>query len=302
MTPVAPRELIGWIGAGRMGVPMAGFVLDAGYPLLVSSRSANGRARLVRKGAREAASPAECARAARLVFTCLPDDDAVRQVALGPDGVLAHARPGAILADTSTISVELSAGIACEAALRGVSYLRIPISGNAASAQLGEVTALVSGPAAAWDEARPVVETFSTAQVYLGSGEEARVMKLVINAVVVSTATALAEALTMGRKAGLEWGPMLDTLAASTIASPFLKAKLRLLAGRDFTPTMTARLILKDLDLILATAGSEGVPMPVTAVTRQLIQALLDEGRGEEDYLAVVELAERQAGLGAPRS
>ena len=222
-------------------------------------------------------------------------------MALGPGGVLAHARPGAVLADTSTVSVELSAEIAGEAARRDVSYLRIPISGNAASAQLGEVTALVSGPAAAWDEARPVVEAFSKAQVYLGPGEEARVMKLVINAVVVSTATVLAEALTLGRKAGLEWGPMLDTLAASTIASPFLKAKLRLLAERDFTTTMTTRLILKDLDLILAAARADGVPMPVTAVTRELIQSLFDEGYGEEDYMAVVELAERQSGLAAPR-
>jgi 3-hydroxyisobutyrate dehydrogenase len=136
--------------------------------------------------------------------------------------------------------------------------------------------------------------------VYLGPGEEARVMKLVINAVVVSTATVLAEALTMGRKAGLDWDTMLETLGASTIASPFLKAKLARLEQRDFTPTMTARLILKDLDLILATAGTNGVQMPVTAVTRQLIQALLEEGRAEEDYMAVVELAERRSGLAGP--
>lgn len=294
---MATHDVIGWIGAGRMGVPMAGFILDAGFPVLVSSRSAEGRARLVERGAQEVGSPVECARAARLVFTCVPDDEALRQVALGAAGVLAHARAGTILADTSTVSVELSAEIAREAACRDVPYLRIPISGNAASAQLGEVTALVSGPEDAWNEARPVVEAFSKAQVYLGPGEEARVMKLVINAVVVSTATVLAEALTMGRKAGLDWGSMLDTLAESTIASPFLKAKLRRLAERDFTATMTTRLILKDLDLILATASTSGVQMPVTAVTRQLIQALAGEGLGEEDYMAVVKLAERRSGL-----
>jgi 3-hydroxyisobutyrate dehydrogenase-like beta-hydroxyacid dehydrogenase len=297
---MATREVIGWIGAGRMGVPMAGFVLEAGYPVLVSSRAASSRAQLVERGAQEAVSVAECARAARIVFTCVTDDGALREVVLGPQGVLAHARPGAILADTSTVSIELSAEIGREAALRDVWYLRIPISGNAASAQLGEVTALVSGPEAAWDAARPVVEAFSTAQVYLGSGEEARIMKLVINAIVVSTATVLAEALTMGRKAGLEWGPMLDTVAASTIASPFLRAKLHRLAERDFTPTMTTRLILKDLDLILAAAKTNGVRMPVTDVTRQLIRTLAGEGYAEEDYMAVIKLAERQSGLTGP--
>lgn len=280
-----------------MGVPLAGFILAAGYPVVVASRGPAGRAQLVERGAREASSVAECARSARLVFTCVTDDGALRDVALRPEGVLANAGPGTILADTSTVSVELSAEIAREAAQRGIFYLRIPISGNAASAQLGQVTALVSGPEAAWNEARPVVEAFSTSQVYLGSGEEARVMKLVINAVVVSTATVLAEALTMGRKAGLEWGPMLDTLGESTIASPFLKTKLDRLEQRDFTPTMTSRLILKDLDLILATAGAGGVPMPVTAVTRRLIQSLVDEGYAEEDYMAVVKVSERQSGL-----
>jgi len=294
---MATREVIGWIGAGRMGVPMAGFILKAGYPVLVSSRTAASRARLVQRGAREAASPAECARGARIVFTCVPDDEALREVALGPEGVLEHARPGTILADTSTVSTELSAEIGREAELRDIQYLRVPISGNAASAEAGEVTALVSGPETAWHSARPVVESFSTAQVYLGAGEEARIMKLVVNAVVVSTATVLAEALTMGRKAGLAWSLMLETLAASTIASPFLKAKARRLSERDFTPTMTTRLILKDLDLILATAGANAVEMPVTAVTRQLIWTLADEGYAEEDYMAVVKLAERQSGL-----
>ena len=258
-----PAPLVGWIGAGRMGVPMASFVLKAGYPVVVASRTAASRQRLVVQGATEAASPAECARMARIVFTSVPDDRALREVALGLQGVLANAEPGAILADTSTVSTEVSAEIDREAALRGVAYLRIPISGNAASAERGEVTALVSGPEAAWETVRPIVESFSKAQVYLGPGEEARVMKLVVNAIVVNTAQSLAEALTLGRKAGLDWSVMLDTLAESTIASPWLKAKAGLLKDRDFTTTMTTNLILKDMDLVLAAAREHEVPMPL---------------------------------------
>jgi 3-hydroxyisobutyrate dehydrogenase-like beta-hydroxyacid dehydrogenase len=276
---------------------MASFVLKAGYQVVVSSRSAASRQRLVVQGATEAASPAECARAASIVFTSVPDDHVLMEVALGPHGVLASARPGAILADTSTVSTELSAEIDREAALRGVAYLRIPISGNAASAERGEVTALVSGPEAAWETVRPIVEAFSTSQVYLGAGEQARIMKLVVNSIVVNTAQSLAEALTLGRKAGLEWGLMLGTLAESTIASPWLKAKLGLLRTRDFTTTMTTNLIVKDMDLVLAAAKQHEVPMPLAATTRQLLQVLVGEGYGEDDYLSSVKLTERQSGL-----
>jgi 3-hydroxyisobutyrate dehydrogenase len=156
---------------------------------------------------------------------------------------------------------------------------------------------LVSGPESAWHTVRSIVETFSKAQVYLGGGEQARYMKLVINAVVVSTAQAMAEALTLGRKAGLEWNLMLDTIAHSTIASPWLKAKIALLKPRDFTPTMTPRLILKDIDLMLAAARANNVDMPLTSLTRELWQGLLSEGYREEDYMAAVKLAEKRSGL-----
>ena len=294
---MASLPTIGWIGAGRMGAAMAGFILAAGYPVLVCSRTAASRQKLVVLGAREAAGPAECSREADLVFSSIPDDATLRAIALGPEGVLANVRRGAVFVDTSTVSVEASAEVAREADKRGVLYLRVPISGNAASAQRGEVTALVSGPQSAWDTVRPVVQTFSTAQVYLGAGEEARVMKLVVNALVVNFAQAMAEALTLGRKAGLDWSLMLDTLAQSTLTSPWLKAKVALLKPRDFTPTMTTRLILKDIDLMLAAARANAVPMPLTAATRQLMQAVVGAGYGDEDYTASVKLAEQLSGL-----
>ena len=173
----------------------------------------------------------------------------------------------------------------------------MPSSGNAVSARSGDITVLVSGPEAAWRTVKPIAETFSRAQVYLGSAEQARYMKLVVNAVVVSTAQALAEALALGRKAGLEWNLMLDTIAHSTIASPWLKAKIALLKPRDFTPTMIPRLILKDIDLMLAAARATHVDMPLTARTRELWQGLISEGYGEEDYMAAVKLAEKRSGL-----
>lgn len=289
--------VIGWIGAGRMGVAMAGFILKAGYPLLVYSPTAASRQKLVALGAREALSVAQCAAAADIIFSCITNDAALREVALGPQGVLDNAKPGVIFIDTSTVSAQISAQVAEQAQTRGIAYLRIPISGNAASARTGNVTALVSGSQTAWNTVKPIVQTFSVAQVYLGSGDEARIMKLVVNLLVYAQAQAMAEALTLGRKAGLDWNLMLDTLGQSTLASPWLKAKVALMKPRDFTPTMTGRMILKDLDLMLDAARSNDVPLPITALTRQLTQALVGEGYGDEDYMAAIKLAEKQAGL-----
>ncbi len=291
------KPTIGWIGAGRMGVAMAGFILKAGYPLTVYSRTAASRGKLVALGAKEAASVAECTSASDIVFSCISDDAALREVALGLKGVLANAKAGAIFADTSTVSSEVSAEVSRAAQERGVPYLRLPISGNAASAIKGEVTVMVSGPEASWATVKPVVETFSKAQLYLGGAEEARVMKLVVNSMVVTMAQGMAEALTLGRKAGLDWNTMLDTLGQSTLSSPWLRAKVGLMKARDFSPTMTSRLIMKDIDLILSAAKHNEVPMPLTSATRQLIQALVGEGYADEDYMALIKLAEKQSGV-----
>ena len=288
---------IGWIGAGRMGLSMAGFLLEAGYPLAVYSRTSASRQKLVALGAHETHNVADCVRGAEVVFSSVLDDAALRKIACGPDGVLANAGPGTIFVETSTVSSDVSQEISEEAARTGIAYLRAPISGNAASARTRDVTVLVSGPKTAWEKVQPLVATFSKGQVYLGEGDQARVMKLVVNALVVNLAQTLAEALTLGRKAGLDWDLILDTLAQSTLASPWLKVKIAALKQHDYTATMSARLILKDIDLMLAMARTHEVPMPLTATTRQLVQTLVGEGFGEEDYMAAVKLAERQAGL-----
>jgi 3-hydroxyisobutyrate dehydrogenase-like beta-hydroxyacid dehydrogenase len=284
-----------------MGVPIARFILKAGYPLVGFSRTPASRQKLITQGAREATSVAQCASQADIVFSSISDDAALREVALGPAGVLANARAGAIYADTSTVSAQVSAEVAQAAQGSGIAYLRLPISGNAAQAAKGEVTVLASGPEDAWNRVLPVCESFSKAQIYLGAGEQARHMKLVVNALVYNFAQAMAEALTLGRKAGLDWGTMLDTLAQSALASPWLKVKAELMKQRNFTPTMTSKLVLKDIDLMLASARSEGVAMPLTALTRQLMQMLVGEGLGDEDYMAAIKLAEKQAGLPTDR-
>ena len=294
---MARTTRIAWIGAGRMGVPMAGFLIEAGHALTVYSRTPGSRQKLVALGAREAGNVAECVSGAEVVFSSVSDDAALRAIALGPQGVLANCAPGTIFVETSTVSLEVARELGEEAKRLGIAYLRAPISGNAASARTRDLTVLVSGPASALEQVRPLLATFSKAQIYLGDAGQALVMKLVVNALVVNQAQTLAEALALGRKAGLDWDAMLDTLAQSTVASPWLKVKIVALKKHDYSATMNARLILKDIDLMLAEARNHEVSMPLTAVTRQLMQVLIGEGFGEEDYMAAIKLAARQAGL-----
>jgi 3-hydroxyisobutyrate dehydrogenase-like beta-hydroxyacid dehydrogenase len=288
---------IGFVGIGRMGSPMARFMLQGGFTLTVCDPNPEMVSKAVAHGASAAASVAQCARGRDVVFSSLPDDKILRATALGPEGIIPSMQAGAIYVETSTVSPAVSAEIAQAAAARGVHYLRMPVSGNSNSAEAGELTALVSGPPDAWKKVEPAVEKFTTARVYVGDAEQARYMKLVINLVVANTAAVLAEALALGRKGGLEWGVMLDGLAASTVGSPWVKAKARLLKTRDFTPTFTPNQLCKDIDLMLDAGDALGIPLQMTATTRQMMKATNADGYAGEDFIAVVKMLERLSGL-----
>jgi 3-hydroxyisobutyrate dehydrogenase len=288
---------IGFIGIGRMGSPMARFMLQGGLKLTVCDPNPEMVKKAVSHGATAAASIAECAKASDVVFSSLPNDAILRAGALGEGGIVASLKPGGIYIDTSTVSPAISAEIAQAAGARGIQYVRMPVSGNSNSAEAGELTALVSGPAEAWKKIEPMVEKFTVARVYVGDAEQARYMKLVINLVVANTASVLAEALALGRKGGLEWSTMLDGLSASTVGSPWIKAKAKLLKTRDFTPTFTPDQISKDIDLMLDAGDALGIPMQLTSATRQMMKATNADGYADEDFIAVVKMLERLSGL-----
>jgi 3-hydroxyisobutyrate dehydrogenase-like beta-hydroxyacid dehydrogenase len=290
-------ETIGWIGAGRIGSAMAMRLIQGGYNLAVCEPNEAARAALEQAGASHRVAPADCTRASKLIFCSLPDDRAVEAVVFGRSGILEAATPGLVLVDLSTISPATSARVAAETEKHGIAYLRVPVSGNPTLAQQGRLTVLVSGPRAAWEQVQPVVQAFSSAQRYLGDGEQSRYLKLVINSIVMNLAPLMAEALTLGRKGGLDWTTMIDGISASPIASPWLQTKLEALRRRDFSPTMSPRLILKDLDLMLEAARQLGMPMPVTASTRQLMQVATIGAGAEDDFFTVVKLIEQQSGL-----
>jgi 3-hydroxyisobutyrate dehydrogenase-like beta-hydroxyacid dehydrogenase len=291
---------IGFIGLGHMGIPICRRLLEAGLALTVYNRTAEKANQLVVAGADLVGSPAELASRVDLVISTLADDQALIEVSLDEHGVLAGAKEGLLFVDMSTVSPAESARVAAACHAVGVDYLRAPVSGSTALAAAGKLTILASGPRARYEEALEVFKILGEQHFYLGTGEEARFMKLALNMMVGTTIAALSESLVLGHKAGLDWRQMLEVFCNSALASPLVRYKAPQLAERDFAPTFALRLMSKDFDLALNAASQLEVSAPVTALVRQLYQAAAGCGWNQRDFSAVLLFLERAAGVKVP--
>jgi 3-hydroxyisobutyrate dehydrogenase-like beta-hydroxyacid dehydrogenase len=289
---------IGWVGLGKLGLPMAARLASSGQAVTGYDRD-EGRMALASERGVALATMIEAA-GSDVVFTSLPDDKALHAAILGDNGLLAAMREGAVLAETSTVSPDASAEVAQACAGRGIAYLRLPISGSSALAETGMVSCFASGPRGAFDRLVPVLQAFTRAQTYLGEGEEARFAKLAINLMIAVSAGMMAECLALARKGNIGWTDILNVMGESAVASPFVKYKLAPLAARDFSPTFSCRQLVKDLDLILGAAGRQNVPVPLAGLVRQTYAAMMAEGEAESDFIAVVRHVERLSGLADP--
>jgi 3-hydroxyisobutyrate dehydrogenase-like beta-hydroxyacid dehydrogenase len=291
---------VGVVGLGSMGSALANRLLDQGASIAVYNRTAARAEPFRARRAEVLACPAEVARRASIVLTCVTDEHAVGQVLLGPDGILHGAAPGLVLLETSTIGPDASAGFAPACAEAGVAYLRAPISGSVAQAASGSLTFLVSGPRQALDTTRPVLELLAARVFYLGEAEEGRAQKLALLLVVGATVAAVSEALVLGEKAGLDWRSMLEVFESSAVASPLVRNKVPTLAARDFAPGAATRLLAKDFDLILGAGRSTGTPLPLAALVRQLLAVAMSGGQADLDFSALIQVFEALAGLHRP--
>jgi 3-hydroxyisobutyrate dehydrogenase-like beta-hydroxyacid dehydrogenase len=286
---------LGWVGVGKMGLPMASHLLAAGHDVTACDAVPAALQAAVTRGARAAQTPAAAAREAEVIFSSIPDDAALRAVALPEAGVLAGARPGSVYVDTSTVSAAASAEVAAAASVRGVHYLRIAVSGNNKMAESKALTIMASGEQAVYERLRPLLALFGPQQYYVGEAEQARTLKLAVNLMVYATIAGLAEALAIGRRGGVEWKQMLDVIAASAIGSPLIKAKSAALKARDFSATFTCLQARKDLGLISGAAVASGVAAPVAEIAARLVEDCIANGAAEEDYAAMIKAVERGA-------
>src|SRR5580765_4290266 len=231
------------------------------------------------------ASSREAVEQAGLVFTSMPTETVLIDVA---SEIAAGMPADAILVETSTVGPQASVKVAEALRPRRIAYLRAPISGSVNLAESGGLTTFVSGPKASFDAAREALAAYSRAQIWLGEGEEARYAKLAINLMVAVTAGMMGETLALAQKGGIAWEAMLDLLGESVVASPLVKYKLDPLRRRDFTPTATGALVLKDLDLIVETARQAGVDVPLAKEMQAAYRAMAKSQLAAEDFFSLV--------------
>ena len=281
---------VGWIGAGKMGAPMLLNLLSAGARVRVSEPDAGNLASVVSAGALAAGSAAELASAA-IVFSTLPNDDALLAVVEGGQdraGLAASMARGSIFVEMSTVSPACSARIAQILADQGINYVRAPLSGSTAMARQATLTILGSGPEAAWQVIGPCLRVLSARQFYLGPGEEARFMKLVLNTLVGASSAILSEALALGSRGGLSPADMMAVICESAVASPLLRYKTDNVVNDDYTPAFSVSQMIKDFTLISDAARAERVPIFTTSLILELYRAAANSGLRDEDFFSLV--------------
>ena len=285
--PVAGSTTVSVIGLGNMGVPIAERILEARFRLSVYNRHPDKAAPLVERGATLLASAAEGLRASEVCLTVLADDAALEAVVLGEAGVLAGARAGTVLVDMSTVSVDVSERVAERAADAGVGYLRAPMSGNPTVVRGGALTIIVSGPKEVAARVEPLLRAIGPTVLYLGEGEHARVVKLVLQTLIGGTAELLSEAVVLGEAAGVDRAKVLEAVGASVVGSRFVEYKTAQLLEDDYAATFTTSLMLKDVDLMLDLAAQTDTRLPFTEQLRGLLDAAVDGGYGDHDFIAL---------------
>ncbi len=293
-----PREgRIGWIGFGKMGAPICARLHAAGHAVVALDARSEAAARIRAAGMDVADDLRDVAMQCRTIFTSLPDDRALTAVVGGSEGLAMALSDGHLVVDTSTVSPDASAAAAAAVEARGAWFLRAPVSGSITTAEAGTLSVLASGPRPSFDRAEPLLKTFSQSRFYLGPGEEARYLKLVLNTMVGVTSALIAEALTLGRKGGLDTATMLEVITRSAVASPLIAYKRPLLETGNFDAAFSVEQMMKDLDLILTAARAEHCPMFLTALVRQHYETALARGQGDKDFFVLYEEFGKLAGL-----
>jgi 2-hydroxy-3-oxopropionate reductase len=271
---------------------MAKNILSKGFPLSVYNRSTAAVQELAKLGAQACQSAREVAEQSEVILTCLPDSPDVEQVILGPRGVLEGARPGSIIADMSTIAPQVSIRIATEAAQKGVKMLDAPVSGGDKGAIAGTLSIMVGGEPEAFAQCLDVFQAMGSKIVHVGAIGAGGYTKLANQIMVALQLEAMAEGLVLGAKAGVDPALMVEAIGAGLARCGVLEVRAPTVLEGNFNPGFMIRLHLKDLRLALEAGHTLGVPLPVTAVVREMYNALQVAGKGACDHSAIILLLE----------
>ena len=288
---------IGLIGLGIMGKPMAKNLMKGGYTdLLVSDLNQDSVAEIVACGAK-AATNREIGESCELVLTMLPNPPHVKSVMLGENGVAAYMKPGTTFIDMSSINPVAAKEIAAELAKKGVEMLDSPVSGGEPKAIDGTLSFMVGGKQEVFDRFKPVLETMGASVVRCGEVGAGNTTKLANQIIVACNIQALAEALTLARKAGVDPQLVFEAIRGGLAGSTVMNAKAPMMIAANDKPGFMVDLHIKDLNNALDCAHTVGVPLPMTAEVMEVLQWLHNRKRGKKDHSAMIQYYEHLTGI-----
>jgi len=294
---------VGWIGVGAMGLPICRNLMKGEVQVTAFDVSRERMDLAAEAGARLAESIPELASTVDTVFSMVFDDSALLAVV---SAAAPHMRAGALFVDMSTVSPEASAQAAVLLTERRVRYLRAPVSGSVGIAEAGTLTVLVSGDPEDLEDCRPILSHMSSAQNYVGLGEAARIIKLVINMMVINATALIGEAIAFGERAGVPRGTIVDAINGSIVGSRHYQSRAESLKTRKYTTAGPLRLAVKDLDLALAVARESDLELPMTTFVRQYVEELVRDGKADVEVSVLAEYprarGEHDVGSGAPEA
>lgn len=288
---------LAFLGMGTMGAAMARNLINAGHKLTVWNRTASRCQPLVELGAQAAATPAQAAAAAEIIFVCVSDTPDVRQVVLGEDGVIQGARPGSLVVDMSTISPQATREIGAALAEKQIAMLDAPVSGGSEGAQKGTLTIMVGGEEKDLERAMPALEAMGKSITLMGPLGAGQTTKAVNQTIICGIYWGVAEGIALGLKAGLDMEKVVRALRGGVCGSWILENRSGNMIKNQYPLGFKVTLHKKDLGIALDTAAQLGVFLPVASLVDQAYNSLITKGHGDEDMSALARIIREQSGL-----
>jgi 3-hydroxyisobutyrate dehydrogenase-like beta-hydroxyacid dehydrogenase len=289
---------IGFVGVGYMGRPIARRLLESGFKLTAYDRDHSKAEELIAYGGKVAQSVSELSSSCNVVLSCLPSDEAVLDTYKGPGGVFANAHRGSLVIDLSTVYPETSQALLRLGSDHGVEVLDVTISGSTPAAENGLLTLFGGGNKECFDGAESIFRVIAQKYFYLGPSGSGATMKLVVNTLLGIGMQAIAEAVALGEKAGLDRVRLLNVLSQTAVVAPAHVGKLQRAMKSDYSPQFPIQLMNKDFGLILNLAAAVGARMPATGAAFEINARQSDKGE-EQDFSAVILQMEKRAHLGS---
>lgn len=284
---------VAFLGLGIMGRPMAANLVKAGHQVSTWNRSSGKEV----EGARAAASPADAARGAEVVWMCVSDTAAVEQVLFGPEGVESTLEQGALVVDSSTISPSATLRFAERLKQKGADYVDAPVTGSKIGAESGQLIFIVGGAESTVDRLRPLFAAMGKLMVRVGETGKGQSAKLAMNLMIAVTYEGFAEALTLATRLGVNVERLLELINASMVRSGVVEYKAPFVLKHDFTPNFPLRLMHKDINLMLDAAREARIKLPALETVEEIYEIATDEGQADLDYASTLALLEKWAGV-----